>query len=360
MKNVSIKYAFPLFTKHNSTDYLIKNDHIRVSDIWAFWQYIIGRYVKKNVGEKGFLLALIEQAQYFYVAAEKAPIKSQPLLYYYSFLNLVKVVINVNASNAYGSAKEYNHGIEAGKIQRGDKLKDLYVEIKGFVNSPLKISVAYQFMKQMGDHFQVPPKYSLKVSDMLYSCIGIHRTCCETYNCKEKYIQVGDLVLLREGKRLFSKYKVCECNSHLQAELCAAGYNIVSENDPITRSTIYYWEEEHLMSNYAPTKLDYYLLATKLREKGLWYFTDGDRYKTFISTTPLHISTESMIYCLMFFFGSITRYHPYLFDSLLTEQQMWLISEFLKTQPKQFLYMVTSRIIESSILKPNTANLINW
>ena len=331
-----------------------------MSDIWAFWQYIIGRYVKKNAGEKSFLLTLIEQAQYFYEAAEKAPIKSQPLLYYYSFLNLVKVVINVNTSNAYGSTKEYNHGIEASKIQKGDKLRNLYVEIKGLVNSPSKISVAYQFMKQMGDHFQVPPKHSLKISEMLCSCIGIHRTYCETYNCKEKYIQVCNLVLFREGKRLFSKYKVCECNPHLQAELHAAGYNIISENDATTGITIYYWEEERLMANYAPTKLDYYLLATELREKGLWYFTDGDRYKTFISTKPLHISTESMIYSLMFFFGSITRYHPYLFDSLLTEQEMWMISEFLKTQPKQFLYMVTSRTIESSILKPNTANLINW
>ena len=60
----------------------------------------------------------------------------------------------------------------------------------------------------------------------------------------------------------------------------------------------------------------------------------------------------------MFFFGSITRYHPYMFERLLTEQQMWLISEFLKTQPKQFLFAVTSRTIESAILKPNTANLL--
>lgn len=60
MKEIPVKYAFPLFTKHNSTNYLIKNDHIRVSDIWAFWQYIIGRYVKKYAGEKDFLLTLIE------------------------------------------------------------------------------------------------------------------------------------------------------------------------------------------------------------------------------------------------------------------------------------------------------------
>lgn len=44
MSEVEIKYAFPLFTKHKSTDYLIKHEQIRVSDIWAFWHYLIERY----------------------------------------------------------------------------------------------------------------------------------------------------------------------------------------------------------------------------------------------------------------------------------------------------------------------------
>lgn len=357
MKEIPVKYAFPLFTKHNSTDYLIKNDHIRVSDIWAFWRYIIGRYVKKYAGEKDFLLTLIEQAQYFYEAAEAAPIKSQPLLYYYSFLNLVKVVINVNTWNAYGSTIEYYHGIESCSIHKGDKLKNLYVEILGLIKSHTKISVAYQFMTQMGDVLPIPPKYKLNVVDMLRSCIGIHRTYCETNNSNETYVQVGDLHLFKDGERLYSKYKVQKCTSQIQADLISKGYNIIDETDAVGITT-YYWKEEILMLGYKPTKFDYYMLSKKLNEKGIWYFTDGDRYKTFISTDPLHISTESIIYCLMFFFGSITRYHPYLFDSLLTDQQMWLISEFLKTQPKQFLHAVTSRTIESAILKPNTANLI--
>ncbi len=357
MKELPIKYAFPLFTKHNSTDYLIKNDHIRVSDIWAFWQYITGRYVNKYRGEKEFLLTLVEQAQYFYEAAETAPIKSQPLLYYYSFLNFAKVVLNVNTLNAYGSAINYYHGIETGPIHKGDKLKDLYVEILGLLGAKDRISVAYQFMMQMGDVITVPPKYKINIIEMLYSCIGIHRTYCETNNCTENYIQIGDLKLFCEGKRLISEYQVLKCNSKRQTELIDNGYNILCKKDEegIDR---YFWEEEKLMSSYRATKLDYYMLAEELRRKGIWYFTDGDTYKTFISTSPLHISTESIIYCLMFFFGSITRYHPYLFDSLLTDQQMWLIGEFLKTQPRQFLHAVTSRTIESAILKPNTANLI--
>lgn len=356
MVEVPLKYAFPLFTKHNSTDYLIKHDQIRVSDIWAFWQYIIGRYVKKYAGEKDFLLTLIEQAKYFYEAAEKAPIKSQPLLYYYSFLNLVKVVVNVNTLNAYGTTKDYYHGIESCAIHKGDQLKDVYVEIQGFLGSPDKISVAYQFMTQLGDTVPVPPKYKIDVIKMLKSCIGIHRTYCETNNCKETYIQVCNLKLYKEGHRFLSKYEVMKCDAQAQADLNGAGYNIVSETDD-EGNTFYYWVEEIHMLGAKPTKLDYFSLARKLRTKGVWYFTDGDRYRTFISTDPIHISTESIIYCLMFFFGSITRYHPYMFDKLLTDQQMWLISEFLKTQPKQFLHAVTSRTIESAILKPNTANL---
>lgn len=358
MIEVPIKYAFPLFTKHNSTDYLIKHTQIRVSDIWAFWYYIIGRYVKKYSGEKDFLLTLIEQAKYFYEAAEKAPIKSQPLLYYYSFLNLVKVVINVNTLPAFGTTKEYYHGIESCKIHKGDLLKNHYVEILGYIGSTTKISVAYQFMKQMGDIMTIPPKYRIDIISMMESCIGIHRTYCETNNCKETYFKISDLKLFKEGKKLYSKYLIPHCTTQIQTDLVTAGYHIISEIDK-EGNTKFYWQEDQLMTNYAPTKFDYYMLSQKLKEKGFWYFTDGEKYKTYISTNPIHISTESIIYCLMFFFGSITRYHPYMFDSLLTEQQMWLISEFLKTQPKQFLNAVTSRTIESFVLKPKTANLIN-
>ncbi len=357
MKEMPIKYAFPMFTKHNSTDYLIKHDQIRVSDIWAFWKYIIERYVKKYAGDKDFLMTLIEQAKYFYESAEHAPLKSQPLLYYYSFLNLVKVVINVNTLSAYGTSKDYYHGIETCGIQKGNKLKDLYVEILGLISSPDKISVAYQFMKQMGDDLAVPPKHRIDIEKMLKSCIGIHRTYCETNNCLETYIQIKNLRLYQDSKKLISKYNVIDCTHEIMNALISAGYNILQETDEEGRDH-YYWQEERVMDNYVPTKLDYYLLASELRRKGIWYFTDGNKYKTFISKEPLHISTESVIYCLMFFFGSITRYHLYMFDSLLTDKQMWLISEFLKTQPKQFLYEVTSRTIESAILKPDTANLL--
>lgn len=363
MVEVPIKYAFPLFTKHNSTDYLIKHEQIRVSDLWAFWQYIIGRYIKKYSGEKDFLLTLIEQARYFYEAAEKAPIKSQPLLYYYSFLNLVKVVINVNSLSSYGTNFTYYHGVESCNIKKNDKLQDLYVEIKSLLLPPGKspkpgklpdLSVAYTFMTQMGDVIPCPPPYKLNIVSMLKACVGIHRTFSETNNENETYFRLEGPKLYRNGKKLSCQYEVKKCNPIIFSQLTSVGYNIEQKIDD-NGETHYYWIEEIAMLAYKETKLDYYVLASKLRRKGIWYYTDGSKYRTFISTKPLHISTESIIYNLMFFFGSITRYHPYLFDKMLTEQQMWLISEFLKTQPKQFLHVITSRTIECAVLKPNTA-----
>ena len=360
MTEVPVKFAFPLFTKHNSTDFLIKNEKIRVSDLWAFWQYIIGRYEKKYSGERRFLQTLIDQSRYFYEAAEAAPIKSQPLLYYYSFLNLVKVVINVNSLTAYGSSTEYNHGVDAIGAAPKAKLKDLKVKVKSLIpphpapNQPL--SVDFQFMCQMGDRFATMP-YEISIDEMLKACIGIHRIYCETNNCKETYYKLETLKLYKHGHTFISSYELKQCDNTIRADLTTAGY-IITEKVDAEGNSHYYWQEQVYMLSNTPTKLDYYMLSVKLKEKGLWYFTDGLQYKKYISTDPLHISTESIIYNLMFFFGSITRYHPYLFDEMLTEQQMWLVSEFLKTQPKQFLYIVTSKTIESAVMKPDTANIL--
>lgn len=76
--------------------------------------------------------------------------------------------------NAYGTTKDYYHGIDSCAIHKGDLLKDVYVEIQGLLGSPDKVSVAYQLMSQMVDTLPVPPKHRIDVIKMLKSCIGIH------------------------------------------------------------------------------------------------------------------------------------------------------------------------------------------
>ena len=88
--------GFPLFSPAKSKAYLLSCDSIRVSDAWSFLNYTIKLSKHKTTGQpltaaqQKYLLDLLAQAEYFFETAQTAPIKSQPLLYYYSFMNLVK------------------------------------------------------------------------------------------------------------------------------------------------------------------------------------------------------------------------------------------------------------------------------
>ena len=358
MVGIESKYGFPLFTKDHSTEYLVKNERLRVSDIWAFWNYIIRMYKNKNSKvNKDFLLSLLDQAQYFYNTAENAPIRSQPLLYYYSFLNFVKIVVNFE--NYQGEGKSYMHGVKHIGVNPSSKLSSMKVGIHALGGT--HIQVCPQFMTLMGD--SIPAlgagvTYDLGIKDLLKSCIGIHRTYCETFNMKEEYVRIEDIQLWRDGKNLTFKALIPKCNPTLMAQLNAAGYHVVDEVQVDGVTHLYYWTENIVMASYSPTRQNLYDLSCIVRNKGIWYYTDGTEYRVYVTAGSTRIRTESIIYNLMFFFGSITRYYPFLFDSLLSEKELWIISEFLNTQPMQFLHLVTSKVIGAKILKPRTMNIV--
>lgn len=116
------------------------------------------------------------------------------------------------------------------------------------------------------------------------------------------------------------------------------------------------------------TRQEFYVLSKEILSTGLWFYSTGDEYRLYISPNRLimnskgvyifslfdtrqpnirfiTLSPATIIYYLMFFFGSITRYHPYLFEKVLSDKQFWLVSEFLRTQPFQFIQLLTSKVL---------------
>lgn len=156
MKQIKAQYGFPIFVKETSTDYLLKTEKARVSDIWALWHYII-KSEKKRFSKRTnyhFLLSVLEQSQYFYEAAALAPIKSKPLLYYYSFLNISKAAIVLTNPSLLTLNKEFNHGIDSCSINNNIQLQDCSVTIKNLKSTGgilQKISVAYELAQLFGD-----------------------------------------------------------------------------------------------------------------------------------------------------------------------------------------------------------------
>ena len=219
MKKIKAQYGFPLFVKGSSTDYLLKADKIRVSDIWALWHYIIKSEKRRHPGRTNypFLLSVLEQAQYFYEAASIAPIKSRPLLYYYSFLNIAKAGIVLTTPTLLDSNLEFNHGIDSCPVNSGNQLQDCYITVKSLINNAgvaQKISVAYELARLFGDNIEFivpnPPNHDdgpwkIDIISLLKSCIGIHRTVSETFKVQESFVRLESNIIEKEGRNIANK-----------------------------------------------------------------------------------------------------------------------------------------------------------
>lgn len=376
MKQIKAKYGFPLFIKETSTDYLLKAEKIRVTDIWALWHFIIKSEKKRYPGKTDypFLLSVLEQAQYFYEAASRAPIKSKPLLYYYSFLNIAKAAIVLTKPTL--TSYEFNHGIDSCQINSRIQLQDCSITVKSLINAGnnrQKVSVAYEIAQLFGDSIEFISHnpvnhdngpWKIDIISLLKSCIGIHRTVSETFKAQESFIRLESSIIEKEGRVLVYK-GIINCTSDECALLKTAGYNIVNIDQKR------YLKEDYNMSTSYLSRQVFNSFSKKLLSKGLWTYTTGDEYRLYInynhlikdaniykfssfnSVQPniqhLTLSSATIIYYLMFFFGSITRYHPYLFEKVLSEKEIWLVSEFLKTQPLQFILLLTSKILGRSL-----------
>lgn len=332
MTEIEKKYGFPLFSRATNNIYLGNHKKLVISDIWSFWDYII----KKTNYEQEFMGSLLEQAKNFYLAAESSPVKSQPLLYYYSFLNFSKIVINLE--KRYGRTS-YLHGLGEEHNNR-------------FLHSTIKIAEKKVHVKNVSaelietlDNITITAAQTINVKDYLTHCVGIHRAYSEIYNIDEVFIRIEDIKLYKDGKDLISK-AIVHCDSVSLPELQARGYNINNIDG------ICIWEERVTTSSYNVTRNSYCLLSNHLRTKGIWYFINDKGYTMYLSrhATNRH-STETIIYNTMFFLGSITRYHPYMFDRIFSDKEQWLMSEFLTTQPKQFLYLTTAKILGQNVMK---------
>ncbi len=337
------KYGFPLFTHEEPTGYLHGNkEEILVSDLWSFWIFLIKQWSKKQKkGVSSFLLSLLEQSKFFYEAAEKAPLNSKPLLYYYSFLNLGKIIITMRGkSGTTPQNKVFNHGISA------DPKKNS-IAIKSMQGSNC-ISVGYHLMNCFGDNVASGTPTTIDIFDAMENCLGIHKPYCLVMSQKkENFIKITGIDLSKEGRELVARLYLKSTN-----QLTDQIYSINQHNNKV------YWEERIPIRHSKPTKKEIYDLSQQIIQKGIWTYTDGKEYKMYVSSnTKARYTSASLIYCLMFFFGSITRYHPHLFETFSSNKRKWLVAEFLQTQPKQFLYISTSLAAEAYVTLPKETRL---
>lgn len=340
MTKVEPRYGFPLFSREsNNNNIAVGNTKIIISDIWAFWDFLI----KKHDKDKEFLFALLQQAKNFYNVAETSEFKSKPLLYYYSFLNFSKILIHIE--KGYSLNTQYTHGI-------GERNNTTFshAEVKIFQSNfqgKNSKSVAYELMNLFGENTSAftgvssagnDKTLTLNVKELLSNCIGVHRAYSQVYNTKEHFFKLEELICNKHGKDLIFNAKIKRYTNALNAlyGITTSDYKIIQTSN----------------NSHAETQQTYFDLSQQIRAKGIWYFVGENGYRMYLSSnTDNRYSSEMIIYLTMFYLGSITRYHPYLFDKIFSDKEQWLMSEFLTTQPKQFIYLSTAKFLGVDVLK---------
>lgn len=344
-KELEFEFGLPVFTKEKRP---VKFNHnkILVSDIWAFWNYIIKEYSSTDT-KKNILLSLLEQSKTFFNVAEQAEMRSKPLLYYYSFLNFAKIAIELHSS--FDIHQRFDHGINPLIMNNRYNFNTDKVEIlklnSGNIN-PSKRSVCYEFMEivESSINHSFPPTLQIGIKELLQQCIGVHRTYTNIYNEQEIFSRIDNLKLYKDGKFLIFNAELVDGIKNVNYNNLKTFYNFIEKDSKAIL------EIKYQMPNYTITDKARFLLSKEIRDKGIWYFITKDEYKYYIShTNKPRYSPSFTIYLTMFYLGSITRYHPYLFDEIFSQSEQWLISEFLKNQPTQFLYLTTSKILGAEL-----------
>jgi hypothetical protein len=257
-------------------------------------------------------------------------------------LNLAKLMINIEKE--YGSNNlRYLHGIAE---RNNSKFSDS--EIKVSPKADYKKNVSVELL-ELFDNISFSQTETINVKNHLSHCVGIHRSYCEIYNDKESFFKLSRISLYKHGRKMGIKTEV-QCKQSDIIKLNQQGYNLTTENNKV------YWVEEITRLQDNVTRKDYADLAKLLNDKGIWYFIGNEGYTSYISSNPnCRYKPEIIIYNTMFYLGSITRYHPYMFDKIFSDKEQWMMSEFLTTQPKQFLYLATAKTLGQNVLKAYTS-----
>ena len=293
-------------------------------------------------------------------------------------MNIAKVFITLRNPAFETFGLEYHHGIESCKINKHSKLKNSNVELVCLIDNHgnmKKISVAYHLARELGDNIEqvIPPvpginmgPWRFNLKSLFQDCIGIHRTVSESFKEKEHFVRVQGSTLWKTGRNLNFK-----CHSYTDAdkrnELKNAGYDIVYiPSSDLTEINFNYTAVSSKIK-----QVDYVNHAKSIYGLGIWFYNTNEENRMYISSmsfsmrpgetcytlnhrTAAHdsirLSSATVIYFIMFFLGSITRYHPYMFESILSDKDIWMIDEFLKTQPHQFMNILLSKLLSTPIL----------
>lgn len=309
--------------------------------------------------------ACLRQAHdFFKVGTEGGVEAARPLALYYCYMNLLKVLcLTRGANNSFNNAQ---HGIaEIFNANYED------IILRGFSSPNNGKLQNFSEMMSVVSGSGLPGTTDLTIGAVLPQILPGHRLWCEAANKAERFIAFEDIQFWRDTNtrevwlRLFlysddlSRLGVTHANFMAQSGLAGDFREVVSDRTRNGRKIICI--EQIATQNYPDRHPADVLenLVSGIRDN-VWATVSSippyRRYYAYLSP-PSEIASRLpqllSIYAITFHLGSVTRYRPQDYDSVLSGKFGARVLDFVTGQPSQFLFLITSEIARQEVTQPS-------
>ncbi len=336
-------------------------------DPWTLIRASINR--RCPVGSQQEALSSLEQAQDFYKAATTAGIiASRPLLLYYCFMNLTKAfALTVQQRPSFDGA---HHGLAERLRPPSKELENAFLQAHKSPSARTgKLNLFDELLQALSGNGLAADK-DFDLPHLLPQVVPGHRLWAEAMNVSERFIAIHDIRfsedtssqeiwlsidifaddLTRLGvthSRLLNESRLAGKFREVKTTAKVKGRKLIRFEQIQTRNYTHRASDEvsHLVSDIKP------FLWTTVASVPPYR-----RYYLYLAPATEHpqlLPQLMSIYAITYYLGSITRYRPQHFDSIVRSEMGPRIEEFISGQPLQFIYLMASEFAEQEVTKPS-------
>lgn len=315
-----------------------RTQRVLCSDPWDF----VSLWLKRDHKEDA--LFYWEQAKHFYEASRQLPDLSSPLTSYYCFLNASKALLaskNVDFVESHGIGGRSREGRTA-----------LSNEIVDFQGSGILPALC----KYLAEPENAGSAFTLQ--DLFWQMPFIHRSYCLTYKgATELFIPLKANAFMRKdgSKEAWFQAEIDKryVNAHTE-KVIRPGFELFEQDGCyfIRRKRRFRWSGRDIEGSIEQFKIYHKQIRRRIipiySSENRWYIK-----KSVAGHNKIVNSQLVLIFAAMHRLSELSRYDPMAFSNHFNVNHNWLLSEFIRMSPTQFVYGMASEITGLEFIRPD-------
>lgn len=311
------------------------------------WDYVEMFLKRKRLNDAAFYWS---QAKEFYKASLDLPNTSSPLTLYYCFLNATKALLTVK-----GVVFTHRHGVAGQTVAGNTNLENEHITFysAGILNA---LSTYLE-----DPNTNVRHQHSFK--DLLYNLPFIHRAFSLTYTTHypEIYIPIVNPTFLKDSatREVYLSFKTTGnyANGHTTNKIIPLGFT--KDNDRSNENSFLFisnnhfgWSSQRQHKNRNIQRLtDFH----KTNRRNLQYIFGSSTLWYIKRTGVNHIIDKhplTIMFACMHRLSELARYEPLTLVNHFKLSQNWLLTEFIKGAPMEFIDQISCEITNQNFMQP--------